>query len=235
MPKWAAEQQLRHEAATHQINEMLVQLQASGESQKQAFQHLHNSVSELIDAKTSSWDNAETAAAISSQTTRQMEHQPNWGVRLMATQYDGLNCSNDCRCSCHNISRFKSPSFLQTVIGSLCVGYLDMPILSRCDMRSCRRRARPMIKVEYRFPLWLLFRSISIMACLVWNVGPQLLLRTYRTVPLGNLPLRLAIKGDLPGLAKLINERVAYVNDANANNYSLLEVGENSASCLELA
>jgi hypothetical protein len=84
-----------------------------------------------------------------------------------------------------------------------------------------------MVKVDYHFPLWLLTRSISVRGLFPRNDGPELLLKIYRTVPLGNLPLRLAIKGDLPGLTKLLDEGVANVNDSNTNYYSLLEVSEN--------
>lgn len=232
MTQRAADQQLRQEATARQMNEMLLRLQNLGEIQRQAFLRPQNLNFESTPANMSLVSIDEIVAAPASHLTKQGKHPfHGYGVRVRATPYRRVECTNGCHCACHKISKARSPNFLHSVIGSLFIGY-SVPILNSCDVPSCQRRAKPMVKVNYHFPLWLLARSISV-GGLFPNVGPERLLGIYRTIPLGSLSLRLAIKGDLPGLARMMHEGAAHANDANTNNYSLLEVSENFAARLQ--
>ena len=89
-----------------------------------------------------------------------------------------------CNCSCHSYSRFRSPNFLDSVLGSLFIGYQNSPwLMQACNNLYCRSHCRSKSKrtlCTYTFPAWLL-RGV-VMAKLSHNSsrGPELCLRVMR-------------------------------------------------------
>jgi hypothetical protein len=144
MTRWTSEQRLRQEAAVDQINErMRLQLQAWEDSHHQkVFELLQESISEPGAANPSS-QAASSTSSVTIHAAQRTSYPPrrngerqtqNYGVRFSATQYEIVHCPTRCDCSCHKISKLKTPSFLQSVLGSLNIGYSQVPILSRCDI-----------------------------------------------------------------------------------------------------
>ncbi|KAL9044028.1 MAG: hypothetical protein Q9214_002806 [Letrouitia sp. 1 TL-2023] len=96
-------------------------------------------------------------------------------------QLNYSTCSPDCRCRCHSYQTIRSPNFLNSMLGSLFIGYRASPWLNqRCNDRACTNKATR-IEVTYTFPAWLMKRHIA--ARLRWGDyrGVEQSLRVYYT------------------------------------------------------
>ena len=52
------------------------------------------------------------------------------------------------------------PQSLECLFGAVTIGYGTLPRISKCNMRSCRRQANPLLTVSYRFPSWLIGQTL---------------------------------------------------------------------------
>ena len=65
------------------------------------------------------------------------------GSLTMSLKLTQKSCELRCTCACHRGSRFKSPDFLNNVLGSLLVGYQASPWTAQtCDNAECRHRSK---------------------------------------------------------------------------------------------
>ena len=71
-------------------------------------------------------------------------------------------CDASCDCSCHIHTRARSPQMLQSLVGSLFVGYICLPALaSKCSVPKCQRSSEGFLQIDYLFPPWFLARMVS--------------------------------------------------------------------------
>ncbi|KAL9612523.1 MAG: hypothetical protein Q9167_002908 [Letrouitia subvulpina] len=111
---------------------------------------------------------------------RDSDHQEGL-QRFDQFQLNYSTCLLDCRCRCHSYQTIRSPNFLNSMLGSLFIGYRASPWLSqRCNDPACQNKATR-IEVTYTFPIWLMKRHIA--ARLRWGDyrGVEQSLRVYYT------------------------------------------------------
>ncbi len=90
------------------------------------------------------------------------------------------HCDSACRCACHQRSQFKSPGSLNTLLGSLFVGYRASPWSARtCSNSDCRQRMKKFTYI-YAFPQWFLARILLVDMAYSLSKGPELCLRVMR-------------------------------------------------------
>lgn len=105
-------------------------------------------------------------------------------VGIRTAHFSRSACKPWCACRCHRETKWCSPSILQSIIGSLFVGYSGMPRQRlSCDETSCQLQSQPVVYVTYFFPSWFLARAISVMVATTPLAGPVVSLKVQRTVP----------------------------------------------------
>ena len=144
---------------------------------------------------------------------------------------DALRCMSKCSCACHQISRFKSPTYLSYYFGSLLVKSNGIPGLKwACDEAKCKRRQQSTVHISYRFPEWLLNRMISSMILSDQMNGPQCSLISPRLVSNECDLFYYAKTGDIKGIQKLFSNRVASPFDVSVRfNYTALHYAIDAA------
>ena len=119
-------------------------------------------------------------------------------------------CKRACSCACHSVYRVKSPSVLQSLVGSLLIKHNGLYGMNQaCNENLCRRSASASIKVSYRFPEWLLNRMVSSFIVSNRLNGPQLSLVVPRIVPHASDIFFQASAGNLDGVANLLRTGLA--------------------------
>lgn len=123
----------------------------------------------------------------------------------------------------------KSPNFLNSILGSLFVGYRTSPWSKQaCDHIDCRQ-ASTTLTYTYIFPQWLLNRVFF--SKMVYNSsrGPELCLRVMRVRP-ADADIFLALWTHVPHssrldhVKRLLNDGQGSVLDVGPDNYSVLSV-----------
>lgn len=72
------------------------------------------------------------------------------------------SCDAGCLCTCHFYNRIRSPAFLNSILGTLFIGYRAKALLRQvCSDAACRARANGTV-CTYTFPSWLLKCAISV-------------------------------------------------------------------------
>lgn len=71
-------------------------------------------------------------------------------------------CDVWCDCNCHTHVRAQTPDMLQSILGTLFVGYAGLPALTpSCSNTKCRRATDGFLQINYYFPQWFLTRIVS--------------------------------------------------------------------------
>ena len=71
-------------------------------------------------------------------------------------------CDAGCLCTCHFYNRIRSPAFLNSILGTLFIGYRAQALVRQvCSDVACRARANGTV-CTYTFPSWLLKCAISV-------------------------------------------------------------------------
>ena len=134
-----------------------------------------------------------------------------------------------CGCLDSRQLNFKSPNFLNSILGSLFVGYRASPRSKQtCDNIDCRRDSTTLI-YTYIFPQWLLNRVF--LAKMVYNSskGPELCVRVLRVRP-ETAEIFYVLKVSLPDssrcehVQRLLMNGEASVLDVSSKNKTALEV-----------
>ena len=100
-------------------------------------------------------------------------------LQISVTKLRG--CSPLCVCRCHRSYHFRSPKFLDVIIGCLFLGYSAAPFRSQeCDTGKCQRLLVTASVLKYVFPLWLLKRMIYVTLWMSKSNGPELIIRCPR-------------------------------------------------------
>lgn len=93
------------------------------------------------------------------------------------------SCGLNCTCTCHKRTRFRSPRFLNTIIGSLFLGYNASPLFGqKCNKEHCRSPATD-IRYTYKFPHWFVDRVVILKMSNNLPKGPELCIRLARMRP----------------------------------------------------
>ena len=73
--------------------------------------------------------------------------------------YQPGRCNLFCKCCCDKKRQSRTPNFLDKIIGSLFVGYTDLPrLLQTCNVPECRKQSCLEARIFYSFPGWLVKR-----------------------------------------------------------------------------
>ena len=103
-------------------------------------------------------------------------------VQISVTRLQG--CRSLCICSCHQRQHYRSPRFMDSVIGCLFLGYNGSPYSSqKCDTETCQKRSVKTALLKYVFPAWLLYRAVYLTVMLSQSKGPELVIRCAQVRP----------------------------------------------------
>ena len=181
------------------------------------------------------WLQSETRISDSQSPSKYNENSrfPFLRVKAHVQRYWRSCCIASCKCSCHKVRRFRSPSSLDAFLGVLFVGYsCSTAILSeRCSNSSCKRDAPFDARIEYTFPYWFLYNVCAALS--VTSTGdPALCLRITRARPGGPDVLRLVKNNDIRGLQTLFSAGKASPVDIYQFGHTALSVSHPSLSDL---
>ena len=139
-------------------------------------------------------------------------------------------CGSDCCCSCHRRNRFRSPSILDNVLGSLSVGYHTSPWAApTCNSPSCRHRSKKFTYI-HAFPQWLCHRILLAHLAYSQSKGPELCFRMLRVRSTNSDIFRLfrgpreADEIIMTGVRRLFDNGEASVLDIDEEGASVLRV-----------
>ena len=128
-------------------------------------------------------------------------------------------CSDTCRCDCHERRKIRTPPILSKVLRILFLGYVGLPYLTpRCNISDCCRSLSPTASVTYFFPSWLVARTFRLVMEFSALQGPELHLRVTRIVPNKSRVFTLAASGDIEGMKELFRQGLASPFDADDLN-----------------
>ena len=149
---------------------------------------------------------------------------------ITSFQLTTSQCGSDCCCSCHRRRRFRSPSLLGNVIGSLSVGYHASPWAApTCNSPSCQHHSKKFTYI-YAFPQWLWNRILYAHMAYSQSRGPELCFRMLRVRSTDSDIFRL-FRGprqtdeiNMTGVRRLFDNGQASVLDIDENGASVLRV-----------
>ena len=94
-------------------------------------------------------------------------------------------CKAICACSCHQHRHYRSPGFLDFILGCLFLGYSGTPYASqKCDVKTCQKIPVAMASLKYVFPFWLLERTMYMTILLSQTKGLELIIRCVHVRPI---------------------------------------------------
>ena len=142
-------------------------------------------------------------------------------------------CEVDCTCKCHESFRSRTPRMLDSIFGSLFLGYEASPFASRsCQNPYCGRSSTTL---SYTFPRWFVNRPIAFtMISHQLSSGPEMLLRISQVRPGDSRIFICAHDGYLEEAQSLLETRQASVADTNTYGATALSVS-NSVSLYKIS
>lgn len=159
------------------------------------------------------------------QGTRSNESPTESQINPYATTIELIRntCGVNCNCKCHTSLRFRSPGVLDSIFGSLFLGYEASPWSSqRCQNARCRRSSTT---VHYTFPRWFVTRIVAItMSYNQAGTGPELLLRVLQIRPNDARIFACAQHGHLEEAKRLLVDGEASIFDVNSYSCTALHV-----------
>ena len=139
-------------------------------------------------------------------------------------------CDASCDCNCHIHTRARSPQMLQSLVGSLFVGYTGLPALaSTCSNAKCRRTSEGFLQIDYLFPPWFLARMISMAMRFRDSKIPDLSMRVLNVRSSYEAVFLSAREGDAGLIRHLLTVKQASVQDVTHDSgHTPLHVGTTS-------
>ena len=136
-------------------------------------------------------------------------------------------CDALCDCNCHIHTRARSPQMLQSVLGSLFVGYTGLPALaSTCSNIKCQRSSEGFLQIDYLFPPWFLARIVSMAMKFKDSKIPDLSMRVLNVRSSYEAVFLSAREGDAELVRYLLTMGQASVQDVTHDSgHSPLHVG----------
>lgn len=129
-------------------------------------------------------------------------------------------CDARCGCRCHRNTRAHSPQMLQSVLGTLFVGYAGLPVLTpSCNSRICQGSSEGFLQVNYYFPQWFLARILSLVIRSQNGQTPEISLRLLNVRSSYETIFQYALRGDADSIKFLLTNKKA------SSGHSPLHVG----------
>ncbi|MCJ1389992.1 hypothetical protein MMC18_002850 [Xylographa bjoerkii] len=140
-----------------------------------------------------------------------------------------LKCQNvPCTCNCHKQSRRRTPKLLNSVFGSMSIGYSFLPLVAgACNVIGCQSRS-PASTISYTFPRWFMNYSLLFKTAGRPYGGPEFLLRVLRPQPSNSRIFLAAHIGNLGLLRRVIEEGEGSLLDVDELGNSILRVASDS-------
>ena len=138
------------------------------------------------------------------------------------------SCELSCSCACHKTSRYRSPTFMATIVGSLFLGYNAVPWFSpKCDRTFCRGDSSK-LTYTYAFPRWFVDRVLILKISNTAVRGPELCLRLARVRPGNSKIFQAAIDWSdevaVHHIRRLLRAGEASVLDVDPDGQTALQV-----------
>ena len=138
-------------------------------------------------------------------------------------------CEQDCDCTCHRRRKIQSPSCLNTILGSLFIGYSINPWMTRKSHSTDCRGHSTSITYTYAFPQWLLSQMVRLRIAYDHSRGPELCLRVVRVRSEDAVIWALVKGGGLMDESLIIQElQYLFIN----GEASILDVDRHGSSAL---
>ena len=145
-------------------------------------------------------------------------------IPVRALQGPRKSCRVGCACSCHR--RASSNTFRDTFLGSLSVNYSGLSqLVGRCSDPICNTSpSQSSIEVEYKFPSWLLSKTLHLNFLLGHLNEPSISL-TLRNVITDDHPwFEAALNGDDEAIRRMIVECPSRINDVDESGLTAAAV-----------
>lgn len=119
------------------------------------------------------------------------------------------SCEKTCFCSCHKPRHYRTPPWLECLIGTLFWSYKGLPIpRAPCDS-PCRRESIPAVHLRYFFPRRYLRRMLRFTFQSLPLAGPQFSLKTSRVVDAMAPIFNLTQRGEISLIKRLFEQHLA--------------------------
>ena len=125
-----------------------------------------------------------------------------------------IECSSDCKCSCHTQQNVQAYSSLGNILGRLFLAYSGSSILRKpCNLSTCRQQNAKSIRLTYFFPRWFLNNVVSTTFSTSRLGTPSLNLKVRKIVPETNRLFALCMTERVDGIQQLFANREASPDD----------------------
>ena len=130
--------------------------------------------------------------------------------KLEFSRFQKRSCSGLCSCTCHQRSRYRTPSVAQRVLGMLFIGYNSLPFWgAKCSEPSCIERSPFSATLTYYFPFWSVAKMISVVLTTTISGDPAACIK-IRPISFDFSIFRMSAIGDLGGVKALLERRAAH-------------------------
>ena len=136
-------------------------------------------------------------------------------------------CEQWCDCRCHTYKRASATQGLQSILGTLFLGYTGLPIVTpECSNSRCRRCSESYVQFNYFFPSWFLTWAVSAAIRTSGSKIPEIKLRVLNLRGTYEKVFQSAISGDADSIQFLFKTGRASVRDiSDDSGHSPLHVG----------
>ena len=125
-----------------------------------------------------------------------------------------IECSSDCKCSCHAQQNVRAYSSLGNILGRLFLAYSGSSILRKpCNLSICSQQNAKSIRLTYFFPRWFLNNVVSTTFSTSRLGTPNLNLKVRKIVPETNRLFALCMTEGVDGIQQLFVNREASPDD----------------------
>ena len=125
-----------------------------------------------------------------------------------------LECSSDCKCSCHTQQNVQAYSSLGNILGRLFLAYSGSSILRKpCNLSTCGQQNAKSIRLTYFFPRWFLNHVVSTTFSTSRLGTPNLNLKVRKIVPETSRLFALCMAEGVDGIQQLFVNRKASPDD----------------------
>lgn len=143
------------------------------------------------------------------------------------------SCRSLCACICHRETKLRLPNWMESIVGTLFLGYSGMPtasfLSSKCTEVACQRNRSALISVQYCFPRWFLaWRMIILRNNYSSLNGIQISVRTPRVVGSWTEIFAAAQTGNVGMIRLLISEGRASPFDVAPDGSTPIWVSRNT-------
>ena len=178
-------------------------------------------------------DTNESKSQSDESSSLQLSSQPVGTVRdsshlRITTTFSAKTCDPTCSCQCHAKSRWRTPTWLSAVVGTLFYDSsytLSATELTCNSIRCVRSQISSRYNFTYYFPVWIL-RSAFVYTS--WSNlngrNSSWTLRMPRKIPWGHESWRLISDDNVSQFKVLLSERSITPYDVDEDGYSLLQV-----------